>query len=149
MPDDAGGPRFSSSMIDTKGMLALFRSSRTEAALMMVTFVGVVFVGVLAGVVIAVGLSLVVFVLKAITPYRTELVAVEGVPGFQGVTRHPDGKKNSKAYQRQTCEIRAGDPSRAGPALSDAGGRRRRLAPGPEIRLGAGGGLSPQLRGSG
>ncbi|UKA64536.1 SulP family inorganic anion transporter [Arthrobacter sp. FW306-04-A] len=82
-----------SSIIDIKDMLALFRSSRTEAALMMATFVGVVIVGVLTGVVIAVGLSLAVFVLKAITPYRTELVAVEGVPGFHDVTRHPDGRR--------------------------------------------------------
>jgi MFS superfamily sulfate permease-like transporter len=39
----------------------------------------------------AVGLSLAVFVVRAIAPYRTELVEVEGVPGFQDVTRHPEG----------------------------------------------------------
>lgn len=81
------------SMIDLKGMYALFRSSLTEASLMTATFVGVVFLGVLIGVVVAVGLSLAVFVARAMSPYRTELVLVEGVPGFHDVTRHPEGTR--------------------------------------------------------
>ena len=81
------------SMIDLRGMYALFRSSLTEASLMTATFVGVVFLGVLIGVVVAVGLSLAVFVARAMSPYRTELVLVEGVPGFHDVTRHPEGTR--------------------------------------------------------
>jgi high affinity sulfate transporter 1 len=81
------------SMIDFKVMSALFRSSLSEAALMTATFVGVVFLGVLIGVVVAVGLSLAVFVVRAIAPYRTELVEVDGVPGFHDVTRHPEGNR--------------------------------------------------------
>ncbi|MCX2749623.1 SulP family inorganic anion transporter [Arthrobacter sp. MI7-26] len=81
------------SMIDFKGISALFRSSLTEAALMTATFAGVVFLGVLIGVLVAVGLSLAVFVARAIAPYRTELVLVEGVPGFYDVTRHPEGTR--------------------------------------------------------
>ncbi|MCZ9881772.1 SulP family inorganic anion transporter [Arthrobacter sp. B2a2-09] len=81
------------SMIDSKGISALFRSSLTEAALMTATFAGVVFLGVLTGVLVAVGLSLAVFVGRAIAPYRTELVLVEGVPGFHDATRHPEGSR--------------------------------------------------------
>lgn len=81
------------SMIDFKGISALFRCSLIEAALMTATFAGVAFLGVLVGVLVAVGLSLAVFVARAIAPYRTELVLVEGVPGFHDVTRHPEGAR--------------------------------------------------------
>lgn len=80
-------------MVDFGAIAKLFRTSLTEAALMTVTFLGVVAVGVLHGVVIAVGLSLAVFVLAAFSPYRTELVVVDGVPGFHDVTRHPEGSR--------------------------------------------------------
>lgn len=80
-------------MVDIKGMAGLFRSSFTETALMGATLVGVVALGVLAGVVIAVGLSLTVFVLAAFSPYRTELVQLDGVPGFHDVARHADGTR--------------------------------------------------------
>lgn len=81
------------SMVDIGGMKGLIRSSRIETALMAGTFVGVLVLGVLPGVVLAVVLSLAVFVQAAFSPYRTELVKVEGRPGFHDITRHPQGRR--------------------------------------------------------
>ncbi|MFJ5700205.1 SulP family inorganic anion transporter [Arthrobacter sp. NPDC093139] len=81
------------SMVDVGGMKGLIRSSRIETALMAGTFVGVLVLGVLPGVVLAVVLSLAVFVQAAFSPYRTELVKVEGRPGFHDITRHPEGRR--------------------------------------------------------
>jgi MFS superfamily sulfate permease-like transporter len=80
-------------MVDVGGMKGLIRSSRIETALMAGTFVGVLVLGVLPGVVLAVVLSLAVFVHAAFSPYRTELVKVEGRPGFHDITRHPEGRR--------------------------------------------------------
>ena len=81
------------SMVDAEGIRGLIRTSRIETVLMAATFVGVLVLGVLPGVVFAVLLSLAVFVQAAFSPYRTELVKVEGRPGFHDVTRHPEGRR--------------------------------------------------------
>ncbi|MBT2512470.1 SulP family inorganic anion transporter [Arthrobacter sp. ISL-30] len=81
------------SMVDIDGIKGLIRSSRIETALMAGTFVGVLVLGVLPGVVLAVVLSLAVFVQATFSPYRTELVKVAGRPGFHDITRHPEGRR--------------------------------------------------------
>ena len=67
--------------------------SRTEAALLVATFLGVAFVGVLEGIVVAIGLSLIAFVLRALDPYRTELGSVGDIPGYHDLGRHPEGQR--------------------------------------------------------
>jgi MFS superfamily sulfate permease-like transporter len=67
--------------------------SKMETLLLVVTFLGVAFVGVLEGIVVAIGLSLVAFVRRAWDPYRTELASVDGVPGFHDLDRHPEGRR--------------------------------------------------------
>lgn len=81
------------SILDVKTLLRLLRMSRTEAALLVATFLGVAFVGVLEGIVVAIGLSLIAFVLRALDPYRTELGSVGDVPGYHDLTRHPEGQR--------------------------------------------------------
>ncbi len=81
------------SIIDVKTLLRLIRMSRTETALLVATFLGVVFVGVLEGVVVAIALSLIVFVLRAWDPYRTELASVDDMPGYHDLSRHPEGHR--------------------------------------------------------
>lgn len=81
------------SILDLKTLFRLIRMSRTEAALLVATFLGVAFVGVLEGIVVAIGLSLIAFVIRALDPYRTELGSVEDVPGYHDLTRHPDGHR--------------------------------------------------------
>lgn len=81
------------SIFDLKTLLRLLRMSRTEAALLVATTLGVAFVGVLEGIVIAIGLSLIAFVLRALDPYRTELGSVRDVPGYHDLSRHPEGQR--------------------------------------------------------
>jgi SulP family sulfate permease len=82
-----------SSLVDVKALVRLFRMSRMEAFLLIVTFLGVAFVGVLQGIVVAIGLSLMAFVQRAWDPYRTELASLEGVPGYHDLDRHPEGRR--------------------------------------------------------
>ncbi|QCB97449.1 SulP family inorganic anion transporter [Arthrobacter sp. PAMC25564] len=81
------------SIVDVKTLIRLFRMSRREAALLLATFLGVAFVGVLEGIVVAIGLSLIAFVLRAWDPYRTELASVGDVPGYHDLNRHPEGQR--------------------------------------------------------
>ncbi|MCB5291538.1 putative sulfate transporter [Arthrobacter sp. SO3] len=81
------------SILDLKTLLRLLRMSRIEAALLVATFLGVAFVGVLEGIVVAIGLSLIAFVSRALDPYRTELGSVGDVPGYHDLSRHPEGQR--------------------------------------------------------
>ena len=83
------------SIFDLKTLLRLLRMSRTEAALLVATTLGVAFVGVLEGIVVAIGLALIAFVLRALDPYRTELGSVGDVPGYHDLSRHPEGQRVS------------------------------------------------------
>jgi high affinity sulfate transporter 1 len=81
------------SIVDMNTLVRLARISRTETALLIAAFLGVAFIGVLEGILVAIGLSLMVFVRQAWDPYRTELVGLEGVPGFHDLTRHTEGER--------------------------------------------------------
>lgn len=81
------------SILDLKTLRRLLKMSRTEAGLLVATFLGVAFVGVLEGIVVAIGLSLIAFVVRALDPYRTELGSVGDVPGYHDLIRHPEGQR--------------------------------------------------------
>jgi high affinity sulfate transporter 1 len=81
------------SLVDVKTMMRLARMSLTEAALLVAAFLGVAFIGVLQGIVVAIGLSLMAFVRQAWDPYRTELVSIDGVPGYHDLSRHSEGHR--------------------------------------------------------
>ncbi|MCO4256991.1 SulP family inorganic anion transporter [Pseudarthrobacter cellobiosi] len=82
-----------SSLVDVRTLVRLVRMSRMEALLLVVTFLGVAFVGVLQGIAVAIGLSLLAFVQRAWDPYRTELASLADVPGFHDLDRHPEGRR--------------------------------------------------------
>ena len=82
-----------SSFVDVHTLVRLVRVSRSDAALLVAAFLGVAFVGVLEGILVSVALSLAVFVRRAWSPYRAELGALVGVPGFHDLTRHPDAQR--------------------------------------------------------
>lgn len=82
-----------SSLIDLAGVRRLFHMDRVEGALSVAAFLGVTLVGVLQGIVIAIGLSFVAFVYHSWRPYRTELVRVDGLRGYHDVARHPEGRR--------------------------------------------------------
>lgn len=80
-------------LADVAGLRELWELSRTELALSLTAFLGVVLAGVIEGIGIAVALSLAAFVAKAWRPHTAELVRVEGRKGYHDVARHPAGRR--------------------------------------------------------
>jgi len=82
-----------SSLADPVAIARLRRVRPTEFTLALVTFVGVAAFGVLRGVAVAVGLSLMEFVSHAVRPYMAELGRVQGRKGYHDLERHPEGRR--------------------------------------------------------
>jgi high affinity sulfate transporter 1 len=80
-------------LVDVDGMVRMWRMSTVEFGLAIAAFLGVALVGVLQGILVAIGLSFVAVVAQAWQPYRTELVQTADRPGFHDVERHPDGHR--------------------------------------------------------
>lgn len=81
------------SLVDLPGLIRLVRVDPMEAGLSVAAFVGVVVVGVIPGIAIAIGLSFVAFVNHAWRPYRAELGRIAGVRGYHDLSRHPEGAR--------------------------------------------------------
>ena len=82
-----------SRLIDVKGFLKLVRMDRVDALLSASAFLGVLVFGVLAGIGVAIGLSLLAFVIRSWRPYRAELGRVEGLRGYHDLSRYPEGQR--------------------------------------------------------
>ncbi|MFC8528928.1 SulP family inorganic anion transporter [Nocardia sp. NPDC057227] len=82
-----------SALIDVGGLVRMWRMSRVEFALAAAALLGVALVGVLQGILVAIGLSFLAVVVRAWQPYRTELVRTPARPGFHDIERHPDGHR--------------------------------------------------------
>ncbi|MBC2641158.1 MULTISPECIES: SulP family inorganic anion transporter [unclassified Rhodococcus (in: high G+C Gram-positive bacteria)] len=80
-------------LVDVDGMVRMWRMSSVEFGLAAAAFLGVALVGVLQGILVAIGLSFVAVVAHAWQPYRTELVRTTDRPGFHDIERHPDGHR--------------------------------------------------------
>src|SRR6516164_536956 len=80
------------SLFDTRTLREIWNIDRTEVGLALVTTLGVVAVGAINGILIAVGLALVRFVKLIARPKDEILGAVEGLPGFHSIERHPSAK---------------------------------------------------------
>lgn len=81
------------SLIDVPAVLHLLKVNPIEGGLSVAAFLGVALVGVLEGIVVAIGLSLVAFVNQAWRPYRAELGRLPGVRGYHDLSRHPEGHR--------------------------------------------------------
>jgi high affinity sulfate transporter 1 len=81
------------SVADVAAVTRLRRMNRTDFALCVAAFAGVAVLGVLPGIAVAVGLSLLAFVVRAWRPYMAELVRVEGRKGYHDQSRHPEGRR--------------------------------------------------------
>jgi high affinity sulfate transporter 1 len=77
------------SLFDTRTLREIWRVDRAEVGLAVVTTLGVVGVGAINGILIAVGLALVRFVKLTARPRDEVLGAVDALPGFHSIERHP------------------------------------------------------------
>jgi high affinity sulfate transporter 1 len=77
------------SLIDVAAIRRLRYVRRSEFELAIVSFAGVAIVGVLAGIGIAIGISLLNFIRRAWRPHDAVLGRVHGLKGYHDVTRYP------------------------------------------------------------
>lgn len=80
-------------LIDVRGFVRLIRMDRVDAALSAAAFVGVFAFGVLPGIAVTIGLSLLAFVYHSWQPYRAELGRVTGLRGYHDLSRNPEGER--------------------------------------------------------
>ena len=80
------------SLADVPAVRRLFQQRRTDAWLSIAAFLAVVFLGVLPGILTAIALSVVNVFRRVWRPYRTELGAVDGIPGLHDVTVYPQAR---------------------------------------------------------
>ena len=80
-------------LVDVTGFIALVRMNKVDATLSLAAFLGVLVVGVIEGIVVAIVLSLGAFVSQAWRPYRAELGRVRGRRGYHDLSRHPEGER--------------------------------------------------------
>ena len=81
------------SLLDVQGLRRLYGQRKSEFVLAIACALGVAFVGVLEGIVIAVFLSIMYIFRKAWSPYSTVLGKPEGVPGWHDLARYPDAQQ--------------------------------------------------------
>jgi high affinity sulfate transporter 1 len=79
-------------LFDVDGLVRLFRMSWREALLSLATTLGVLILGVLPGVVLAVALSLLWLLAQAARPRDAVLGRVAGLKGFHSVADHPEAR---------------------------------------------------------
>ena len=80
------------SLADIPGTVRLWRQRKAEFLLSVTAFLGVALLGVLPGIAIAVGLSILNVFRRAWWPYDTELGQVEGLAGYHDVHSYPGAR---------------------------------------------------------
>ncbi|MBB3084475.1 SulP family inorganic anion transporter [Geodermatophilus sabuli] len=81
------------SLADLPGTARLWHQRRVEFSLSLVAFAGVALLGVLPGIAIAVGLSILNVFRRAWRPYTTVLGRTEGLPGYHSVRSYPEAEQ--------------------------------------------------------
>jgi high affinity sulfate transporter 1 len=79
--------------VEIRGVLRLYMVRRDEFALSIVCFLGVVLLGVIQGIFIAVAMALLAFIWRAWRPHDAVLGRVEGLKSYHDVSRHPEAKR--------------------------------------------------------
>ena len=81
------------SLADLAGTRRLWKQRKVEFTLSMVAFAGVAVLGVLPGILIAVGLSILNVFRHAWRPYSTVLGLTEGLAGYHDIRSYPDARQ--------------------------------------------------------
>ena len=71
----------------------LYHIRRSEFLFSLACFLGVILLGVIQGIFIAVGLALLAFIWRAWRPHNAVLGRVDGLKGYHDVLRHPEAKR--------------------------------------------------------
>jgi high affinity sulfate transporter 1 len=80
------------SLANLPGTVRLWHQRRVEFTLSLVAFAGVALLGVLPGIAIAVGLSILNVFRRAWRPYATVLGRADGLPGYHSVRSYPEAR---------------------------------------------------------
>lgn len=78
--------------IEIAGVVRLYHLRRSELVFSLACFFGVLLLGVIQGIFIAVGLALLTFIWRAWRPYDAVLGRVDDLKGYHDVSRHPEAK---------------------------------------------------------
>src|SRR5213076_644500 len=114
------------SLADVRGTLRLWHQRRVEFLLSVTAFLGVALLGVLAGIAVAVALSILNVFRRAWWPYETVLGHVDGIPGYHDIRTYPDAHQadrvivyrfdaplifaNTRTFTGQVRELSRHDP---------------------------------------
>ena len=114
------------SLADIPGTMRLWRQRRAEFLLSIAAFLGVVLLGVLPGIGIAVGLSILNVFRRAWWPYETVLGRVEGLEGYHDRHSYPASRQlpglviyrfdaplffaNAKTFRKEVLRLSRADP---------------------------------------
>ncbi|MFD6433446.1 SulP family inorganic anion transporter [Streptomyces venezuelae] len=114
------------SLADVPGTVRLWRQRRIEFLLCLAAFLGVALVGVLEGIAVAVGLSVLNVFRRVWWPYEAVLGRVEGLPGYHDVSSYPDAERipglviyrfdaplifaNAKTFRDEVTRLSRSDP---------------------------------------
>ncbi|MBO0683682.1 MAG: SulP family inorganic anion transporter [Candidatus Dormibacteraeota bacterium] len=80
-------------LFEVRNVRRLLSADRPEFALSIISFLAVVLLGVLPGIAVSVGLSLLDFIRHAWRPHDAVLGRVDGVKGYHDLARHPDARQ--------------------------------------------------------
>jgi MFS superfamily sulfate permease-like transporter len=114
------------SLADIPGTMRLWRQRKAEFLLSIAAFLGVALLGVLAGIAIAVGLSILNVFRRAWWPYDTVLGRVDGLAGFHDTRSYPGASQlpglviyrfdaplffaNAKTFRDEVRRLAAAEP---------------------------------------
>jgi high affinity sulfate transporter 1 len=114
------------SLADVAGTRRLWQQRREEFALSMAAFLGVALLGVLAGIAIAVALSVASVFRRTWWPYQTVLGRVDGLPGYHDIRSYPGAEQlpglvvfrfdaplvfaNARTFREQIRRLAVSDP---------------------------------------
>ena len=117
------------SLADVPGTVLLYRRRRTEFALSIAAFLGVVVLGVLPGIAIAIALSVGNVFRRSWWPYQTVLGRVPGIAGYHDTRSYPEAQRlpgcvifrfdaplffaNSRTFREQVRALARSEPAPA------------------------------------
>ena len=80
------------SIVEVRALVRLYKLRREEFVFSIVCFLGVISLGVIKGIFIAIGLALLAFIWRAWHPYDAVLGHVEGLNSYHDISRHPEAR---------------------------------------------------------